>query len=150
MGGAETMRINDHMRSQLDTKRVRSKRKGQQTFGQMVQSQTMKLNEQELQQMLEEISVQGEQLGRSRTAHDLITFKHLVKEFLEKAVYQGYKLQLSHNFNIHGNNQKLALVEEIDDRLVELTEKVMHQEAKNVDLLGLIGEIKGLLINLYT
>lgn len=150
MGGAEAMRINEHMRSQLDTKRVRSKRKGQQTFGQMVQSQTMKLNEQELAQMMEEISAQGDRLGRSQTARDLVTFKHLVKEFLEKAVYQGYQLQRSHNFNIQGNSQTLALVKEIDERLVELTEKVMHQEAKNVDLLGLIGEIKGLLINLYT
>jgi len=144
------MRINERMRSQLETKHVQPKRKGQRTFEQMVQSQTIKLNEQELDQMMKEISSQGERLGRSRTVRDLVAFKRLVKDFLEKTVYQGYQLKLSHNFNIHGNSQRLSLVKEIDKRLVELTEKVMHEESKNVDLLGLIGEIKGLLINLYT
>lgn len=144
------MRINERMRSQLDTNRVQSKRQGQRTFEQMVQSQTIKLNEQELDRMMEKISDQGERLDRSRTIRDLVAFKRLVKNFLEKAVYEGYRLKLSHNFSIHGNSQQLALVEEIDKRLVELTEKVMHEESKNVDLLGLIGELKGLLINLYT
>lgn len=144
------MRINERMRSQVETKRVQSKQKGQRTFEQMVQSQTIKLNEQELDQMMDKITDQGERLGRSRTVRDLVAFKRSVKDFLEKTVYQGYKLDLAHNFNIHGNSQRLALVKEIDKRLVELTEKVMHQESKNVDLLGLIGEIKGLLINLYT
>ncbi|MEW9675324.1 DUF327 family protein [Lentibacillus sp. L22] len=32
--------------------------------------------------------------------------------------------------------------------MTELTEAMMHQEKKTIDLLGIIGEIKGLLINI--
>ena len=35
-------------------------------------------------------------------------------------------------------------------KLIELTEEVVNQEKDAIDLLGRIGEIKGLLINLYT
>lgn len=144
------MRINERLRSKIETKRVRSHQKGQRTFEQMVQSQTVKLTEQELDRMIEDISIQGERLNRSRTVRDLVAFKHLVKSFLEKTVYQGYQLHVSQNFSLQGNSQQLALVKEIDKQLVQLTEGIMNQESKNVDLLGLIGEMKGLLINLYT
>src|SRR5690625_2260410 len=144
------MRINERSRSNIETKRIRSRQKGQRTFEQMVQSQTIKLTEQELDRMIEDISAQGERLSRSRTIRDLVAFKRLVKDFLEKTVYQGYQLHVSQNFSLQGNSQQLSLVKEIDKQLVQLTESIMNQESKNVDLLGLIGEIKGLLINLYT
>lgn len=144
------MRINERSRSNIETKRVRSRQKGQRTFEQMVQSQTVKLTEQELDRMIEDISVQGERLSRSRTVRDLVAFKRLVKIFLEKTVYKGYQLDISQNFSLQGNSQQLALVKEIDQHIVQLTETIINQESKNVDLLGLIGEIKGLLVNLYT
>lgn len=45
---------------------------------------------------------------------------------------------------------KRSIVKEVDEKLLELTEVMMNQEKKAVNILGLIGEIKGLLINLYT
>lgn len=41
-------------------------------------------------------------------------------------------------------------MKEIDDKLIQLTEEMMDQEKPAIDLLERIGEIKGLLINLYT
>lgn len=60
------------------------------------------------------------------------------------------ELKQSHSFGLESRSQQLAIVTEIDEKLIELTEELMKQEKKTVDLLGLIGEIKGLLINLYT
>ncbi len=44
----------------------------------------------------------------------------------------------------------MTIVKQIDEKLMELTEQMMNQEEKSIQILGLIGEIKGLLINLYT
>jgi len=41
-------------------------------------------------------------------------------------------------------------VKEIDQQLITLTEAVVEQEKPSIDLLDKIGEIKGLLINLYS
>lgn len=144
------MKINQNMRSQLETKQLRTNIEGNKTFEQMIQSQTLKLNQQEIKHLMREISMQGDRLNRFRSVRDLVTFKRLIKDFLEETVFKGLQLKSSHSFSFHGDSQKLSIVKKIDEKLIELTEEVMSQEEKTVDLLGVIGEIKGLLVNLYT
>ena len=44
----------------------------------------------------------------------------------------------------------MKTVKMIDEKLIRLTEDVMDKENDGIAILGQIGEIKGLLINLYT
>lgn len=144
------MKINQEIRSQeVDTKQVRTSVDVKQSFHQLVQSKTNQLMQQEIQHLMDEIEIQGEKLSRFRSVRDLVKFKRLVQGFLEKTVYDGFCLQESHQFTPEGQSQKLAIVIEVDKKLIELTEEVMNQEKKNVSLLGIIGEIKGILVNLY-
>lgn len=138
------------MRSQLDTKQLRTSTEDNQSFNKMIQSQTIKLKQQEIKHLMQEISIQGDKLDRSRSVRDLVIFKRLIKDFLEETVYNGLQLQTSHSFSFTGESRKLSIVKEVDEKLIELTEEIMNQEEKTVDLLGVIGEIKGLLVNLYT
>jgi len=147
--GAEVMKINQDMRSQIKTKQLRTQIEGHKSFEQMIQSQTTKLKHEEIEHLMEEISDQGERLNRFRSVHNLVQFKRLIKSFLEKTVYDGLQLKNSHIFSLEGDSRKLSVVKEIDEKLVALTEEVMSHEEKTVDLLGLIGDIKGLLVNLY-
>lgn len=145
------MKISQEIRAQTDSaaKTDRPSIESRQSFNSMVQSQTEKLKQQELKQLVENITTQGEKLARFRSFRDLVKFKRMVKRFLQESVYNGLDLQHSHSFRLDGQNRKLQIVKEIDEKLVEITDEVLNQQQKNVDLLGLIGEIKGLLINLY-
>lgn len=143
------MKITQEIRSQA-VNQVQYEKNGGKSFQNMVQSQSYKVQQQEIQQLMNQIEEQGDKLLRFRSFPDLVKFKRLVKGFLEKTVNDGFELKKSHHFNYNGQSQQLAIVEEIDEKLVELTEKLMDQEKKVIDLLGVIGEIKGLLINLYT
>ncbi|WP_431802071.1 YaaR family protein [Halobacillus andaensis] len=89
-------------------------------------------------------------MARFRSFRDLAKYKRLIKDFLEEAVQYGYNVKQSHSFDLNGRGRKLTIVESLDEQLTELTEAVMDQEKRSIDLLGIIGEIKGLLINLYT
>ncbi|WP_430789429.1 YaaR family protein [Virgibacillus flavescens] len=146
------MKISQDLRSQVDAtnKHSRSSFEGKQSFDGLVQTQSHKLKAQELQLLMKGITVQGEKLAKFRSFKDLVKFKRMVKGFLQETVYNGLDLKQSHSFGLESRNQKLSIVKEIDSKLIELTEELMNQERKSVDLLGLIGEIKGLLINLYT
>lgn len=144
------MRINQHLHSQLDTKQLQTNIEGGQSFDQMIQSQSIKLKQEEMKHLMREISIQGDRLNRFRSVRELVKFKRLIKGFLEETVFNGLELQHAHSFSLHGDNRKLSIVKEIDVKLIELTEEIMNQEEKAVDLLGVIGEIKGLLVNLYT
>lgn len=118
-------------------------------FSKTLESQQIQLKKQEIEQLMKNITLQGNKLARSRTFRDLAKFKKLIKRFLQEAVSEGFQLQSDFHFGFNGN-QKLKLVKEIDAKLIELTEDVLNQERKTVNILDLIGEIKGLLINLYT
>lgn len=131
-------------------KQVRSSSSDKQSFEKVVQSKTHQLKQQEMQQLMKEITVQGDKLSRFRSFKDLAKFKRLVKEFLEETVYNGLNLKKSQNFSTEGQIHQLAIVQEVDEKLIELTDEIMSQERNAVDLLGIIGEVKGLLVNLYT
>lgn len=69
---------------------------------------------------------------------------------MKEAVSYGMQLKQSHTWNRFGEGRRLKIVDTIDEKLVELTEDMLDEEKSSVDLLAKIGEIKGLLINLYT
>ncbi|MDY7045089.1 YaaR family protein [Virgibacillus sp. M23] len=144
------MKISQDLRTQPETKYTRTTNEDNRSFQKTLQSQTLNLKQQELQVLMKSITMQGDKLARFRTFRDLAKFKRLVKGFLQEAVYSGLDLQKSHSFGMDRQNRKLMLVKQIDEKLVELTEEIMNQEKKTVDILGLIGEIKGLLVNIYT
>ncbi|MFG6150793.1 YaaR family protein [Halobacillus sp. B23F22_1] len=146
------MKITQDVRAQLEGTKQQSQvnNRGRQSFDSMVHSQTKQLQANQLNQLMQSISTQGEKVARFRSFRDLAKYKRLIKDFLEEAVQYGYHIKQSHSFNIEGRGRKLTIVESVDDRLAELSEAVMDQERNSIDLLGIIGEIKGLLINLYT
>ncbi len=144
------MKISNEMQSQSDVKINRQTAIESQSFQKLVQSQTQQLKQQELEQLIKDISLQGTKLARYRSLRELAKFKRMIKGFLQETVSGGYQLQKSHTFSFDGSSRKLAIIKEIDEKLLELTEEIMNQERKTVDILGLIGEIKGLLINIYT
>lgn len=144
------MKVQQDLRKQLDTAR-KSKHKtapDKQSFHHLVQSQTRMLEQQNVQQKMDDIRKQGDRLARFHTFQELAAFKRLVKMFMQEVVKDGLDIKLSHSFQLDGGNRKLILVKEVDGKLVELTEEMMHQEQKSVDLLGIIGEIKGLLVDM--
>jgi len=143
------VKISQEMRSQIETKHTRLTVDGKHGFDKMVQSQTHQLKQQAVEQLMQEITQQGDKLARFRSFQDLVKFKRMVKSFLEETVSHGLTLKKSRQFSFDGQNRELTIINEIDDKLMTLTEEVMNQEKKTVDLLGIIGEIKGLLINLY-
>lgn len=146
------MKISHDLRTQLDpgTKNQPQPSVSGKDFGKTVNSQTRKLQQEELQRLMKNLNAQGERLAQSHSFRDLARYKKMVKDFVKEAVQYGMDLKHSHSFNFEGRGRNLIIVEEVDEKLMELTEAMMASERKPIDLLGLIGEVKGLLINLYT
>ncbi|RLL41703.1 DUF327 family protein [Oceanobacillus piezotolerans] len=143
------MKITNDIQTQAEKKYVRQPSVDARSFSNSLQAQTIQLKQQEFEKLIKNITVQGNILARSRNFRDLARFKRMIKDFLQEAVTNGYKLHKEHQFGFNGS-RKLTIVKEIDEKLLQLTEEIMNQEEKTVHILGLIGEIKGLLINLYT
>ncbi|GGE53858.1 hypothetical protein GCM10011391_35940 [Pullulanibacillus camelliae] len=98
--------------------------------------------------LLATIDEQGKRLSRFKTIKDLQAYKRLVQQFVEKAVSHGLGLSQSHNWQ-YARGQVQTIIRTIDQHVMELTEEVLKNGADSLLILETIGEIKGLLINLY-
>ena len=100
--------------------------------------------------MMQDIEDQGKVLSTSQTVEDLKKYKKLVKEFLDDAVNNGLKLEEQRGFNRRGRTKVYKIVKEVDSKLIDLTNAVLDKEKNGLKILNMVGEIKGLLINMYT
>lgn len=145
------MKINQDIQSPSETshRQLRETTDHKYVFKKIVQSQTNQLQNQEIEELMNALTQQGNKLARFRSFRDLAKFKHIVKRILKETTANGLKKQSGHHFHPSGQTKKLSVVKEVDEKLIELTDAVINQEKKTVDLLDVIGEIKGLLLNLY-
>lgn len=115
----------------------------------LLEKQTDSIKE-HLDALLEEITKQGERLVRSRTLKDLHTYKQKIKTFLQEVVKNGLSLELSTSFSsMTSKERSLLIIKEIDTNLLELSEEILEKESNNISLLDKMGEIRGLLLDLY-
>ena len=144
------MKINQDLRMNLNTNQnIRQNSQANNRFGDMVVKQGSKMQTEQLTRLLGDISAAGDRVARSRNLRELARFKMLVKRFLQEAVDYGLEMKQSHTWNRFGEGRRLKIVETIDQHLVELAEDLLNEEKETIALLDKIGEIKGLLINLY-
>jgi len=103
-----------------------------------------------LTKLVNEIEEQGKVLAENRTVDQLKKYKKKVKEFMNDAVQNGLQLEEQRGFNRRGRTKVYKIVKEVDKKLIDLTNAVLDKEKKGLDILNLVGEIKGMLINIYT
>lgn len=107
------------------------------------------LNIERFNKLVQEIEEQGKILAETRNVGDLKKFKSLVKSFMEEAVKHGLSLEERQGFNRRGRSRIYKIVTEVDKKLLELTNAVLKKQESGLNILARVGEIKGLLINIY-
>lgn len=118
-------------------------------FQQIFQETQFDLTKDRLQSLLKTLDQNGKRLITSQTVMDLMAYKQSVQDFLKEVVQNGYSLEEYRNFHSGGRDKRLKIIKQIDEQLIKLSKQVMEKQTESVDLLKRIGEIKGLLVNLY-
>jgi uncharacterized protein YaaR (DUF327 family) len=147
------MRVQDPLRVNIGEPRpASSERSAANTaaFQKIINSYSKDLTEEHLQKMLQELDQQGKQLNENPTFAELRKYKDLVKKFMGEATKNGVGLYQTESWDPYGGNKTLKTVQVLDRKLIELTDHVLNQQNSSLSILERIGEIKGLLINLYT
>ncbi|MEH7335174.1 YaaR family protein [Neobacillus drentensis] len=120
------------------------------SFQQVLTEKQTHYAKEQLNALLEDIHKQGERLVRSRTLKDLHQYKRMIKSFLQDVVKFGLSLEETTSFpSMSSRERKLKVIKEVDTKLLQLSQEMIEQEDQNIRLLDSIGEIKGLLIDLY-
>lgn len=119
------------------------------SFQEIMQQGRNNAGYEKLGQLLHKIEDQGKVLSESRTVDELRKYKQLVKEFMDDAVKMGLNLEEKRGFNRRGRTKVYKIVREVDTKLMNLTDAVLKEQKKGLDILKMTGEIQGLLINIY-
>lgn len=101
------------------------------------------------QKMIEDIDNKGDILKDSCSIEDLRNYKKTVKEFLNEVVENGLKVHQSRGFGRGGRMKLFKTVQTVDKKLLELSDAVINSKDKGLHVLKLVGEIKGLLLDIY-
>lgn len=112
------------------------------------------IEEQELQEhltrLMGEIKVQGERLGKHRDIRDMRKYRSLVKDFLNEVVNRSHHFSRENFLDRRGRHRVYGIIRLIDENLDELAKELMKEEQDNLVILGKIGEIEGLILDIFT
>jgi len=116
-------------------------------FFDVLEDVELEVIERRLAELVDEIVEAGNELSRSPTRRNLERYKRKIKEFLQLVEKKLYKL--SGKVDLETRRPKLhVVVEEINERLEELTKALIEAEKPTINLAARVGEINGLIIDL--
>lgn len=112
------------------------------------------VEEQELQArlntLMEEITMQGEKLGKKRDVRDMKKYRGLIKEFMNEIVSRSHSFSRENFLDRKGRHRVYGIIRLVDENLDALAQELMKDEQDHLAILSKIGEIRGLLLDILT
>lgn len=103
-----------------------------------------------LEGLMEQITTEGEKLYKKRDIRDMKHYRGLVKEFLNEVVTRSHAFSRENFLDRRGRHRVYGIIRLVDENLDELAQELMKDEKDNLAILGKIGEIRGLLLDIFT
>lgn len=126
----------------------------QQTEGTFKFTLASHIEEAELQQrlslLMEEITMQGEKLAKKRDVKDMRKYRGLIKEFMNEIVNRSHQFSRENFLDRRGRHRVYGIIRLVDQTLDELAQELVKDEQDNIAILNKIGEIRGLLLDIFT
>ena len=103
-----------------------------------------------LSSLMEEITMQGDRLYKRRDVKDMKRYRGLVKEFLNEIITRSHSFSRENFLDRRGRHRVYGIIRLVDENLDQLAQELMKDEVDNLAILDKIGEIRGLLLDIFT
>ncbi len=144
------MKVNQAMQAQ-QIEQVHQQQKADGTFKFTLASHIEEAQLQErLTSMMEEITMQGEKLAKHRDVKDMKKYRGLIKDFLNEIVNRSHEFSRENFLDRKGRHRVYGIIRLVDKNLDELAQELVKDEKDNLSILEKIGEIRGLLLDIFT
>lgn len=112
------------------------------------------IQEQDLQvrltAMMEEITRQGDRISKKMDIRDMRKYRTLIKSFMNEIVTRSHKFSRENFLDRRGRHRVYGIIKQVDDTLDELARELVKDEKDHITILNMIGEIRGLLLDIFT
>ena len=103
-----------------------------------------------LNELLDQITNQGERIAQHMDIRDMKKYRGLVKDFLNEVVNRSHKFSRENFLDRRGRHRVYGIIRLVDANLDELAGELVKEEKDHLSILGKIGEIQGLLLDIFT
>ncbi len=100
--------------------------------------------------LLSDITFQGNRLAEHMDVRDMRRYRELIREFMNEVVFRSHKFSRENFLDRKGRHRVYGLIKLIDANLDELAQELVKDEKDHISILGMIGEIRGLLLDILT
>ncbi len=100
--------------------------------------------------LLSDITFQGSRLAEHMDIRDMKRYRELIREFMNEVVFRSHKFSRENFLDRKGRHRVYGLVRLIDANLDELAQELVKDEKDHIKILSVIGEIRGLLLDILT
>lgn len=102
----------------------------------------------ELKSLYDKIEDHSNRLSNKLFIDDLISYKKLVKEFLNITVNNSHVFFKENSLDRRGRHRIYSLVKKVDQELDELTQEFLDLENKRLNILKRLNDIQGILMDI--
>lgn len=99
--------------------------------------------------LMEDITAQGKKISKKMDIRDMKRYRALVKEFLNEVVTRSHKFSRENFLDRRGRHRVYGIIRKVDETMDALAQELVKDEKDHLAILGLIGEIKGLLLDIF-
>ena len=103
-----------------------------------------------LNALMEQIDSEGKKLAKRRDVKDMRHYRSLVKDFLNEIVTHSHSFTRENFLDRKGRHRVYGIIRQVDKELDELAQELVKDECNNIDILAKIGQIQGLLLDIFT
>lgn len=106
--------------------------------------------QEKLNGLLTDITRQGNVIAQHMDIRDMKKYRGLVKDFMNEIVNRSHKFSRENFLDRKGRHRVYGIIRLIDENLDELAQELMKDEKDHITILSKIGEIRGLLLDIFT
>ena len=103
-----------------------------------------------LTSLMEEITMQGDRIAKRKDIRDMRKYRGLIKEFMNEVVSRSHSFCRENFLDRRGRHRVYGIIRLVDETLDELAKELVKEESDNLTILNKIGEIRGLLLDIFT
>ena len=100
--------------------------------------------------MMQEITMQGEKLGKHMDVRDMKHYRRLIQEFMNEIVNRSHKFSRENFLDRRGRHRVYGMIKRVNVVLDELAGELIKEEKDTLAILSKVDEIRGLLLDIIT
>ena len=99
--------------------------------------------------LIDEITLKGEQISKKADIAQIQKYRELITELIRENASNAFSFEKNTKFGARGRNKSYAMIRTVNSKLDELTAEVLKEQSDNINIVNLVDDIRGILVDLF-